>query len=64
MTSTESATIFFDKNERNGAQMKSQTNDTKNRQVVSDKCARQTVLHEAISCKIEISWLHEYQTLK
>ena len=48
----------------NGVQMKSKTYDTWNRQVVWDKSGRQIVLCEVISCKVEISWLHENQALK
>ena len=44
--------------------MKSQTNDTRNTQVVWDKCGRQIVLYEVISWKMKISLLHENQTLK
>ena len=34
VTSTKTTKIFLDKKERGGAQMKLQTNDTRNRQVV------------------------------
>ena len=44
--------------------MKLQTNDTWNSQVKWDTSGRQFVLYEVISCKMEISWLHENQTLK
>ena len=43
ITSAKAANFFFDKKKRNGAQMKLQTNNTRNRQVV---------LYEAISCKM------------
>ena len=41
--------------------MKLQTNDTWNTQVVWDKSGLQIVPYEVISCKMELSWLHENQ---
>ena len=64
VTSSKAAKIFLDKKKWNGAQMKSQTYDTWNRQVVWDKSGRQIVPYEVISCKMEISWLHENQALQ
>ena len=40
MTSTKAANVFFDEKKRNGAKMKSQANDTMNRQVQCDKNGR------------------------
>ena len=63
VTSTKAAKIVLNKKEWSDARMKSQTNDTWNRQVVWNKSECQIVLYEVTSCKMEISWLQENQTL-
>ena len=59
--SSKAAKIFLDKKKWNGAQMKSQTYDTWNKQVVWDKSGRQIVLFEAIHAKWKF---HDYKKIK
>ena len=55
MISTKAAKVLFGKSERNGALMKSQTNDTWNRQIVRDKSECQIAVYEVNSFKMEIT---------